>query len=87
MPTATLTSKGQITIPKEVRQELSLNTGDVIDFQKEPDGSFRVRARKHHASALAGILQRKGQRRISLREMDVAIARGAAGRSSTDDRS
>jgi len=36
-----------------------------------------VRARKVHASSLAGLLHRKGQRRLSLEEMDAAIAEGS----------
>ncbi len=77
MPSATVTSKGQVTIPKEVRDALAVQAGDVIDFQKEADGSFRVQARKVHASELAGILLRKGRRRVSLEEMHAAIAEGA----------
>ena len=77
MASATITSKGQVTIPKEVRDALQIQAGDVIDFQKEADGSFRVQARKMHASALTGILHHKGQRRVSLEEMDAAIAEGS----------
>ena len=79
MPTATITSKGQVTIPKEVRDALAVRSGDVIDFEREPDGTFRVRARKLRVEELAGLLHRKGQRRVSLRAMDAAIAKGAAG--------
>ena len=78
MPTATITSKGQVTIPKEVRDALAVHAGDVLDFEREPDGSFRVRARKARVEDLAGLLHRKGRRRVSLEEMDAAIARGAA---------
>ena len=77
MPSATVTSKGQVTIPKAVRDALAIQAGDVIDFQKGADGSFRVQARKVHASGLAGILRRKGRRRVSLGEMDAAIAEGS----------
>ncbi len=79
MPTATLTSKGQLTIPKEVREALAVEAGDLLDFLKEADGTFRVEARKIHVGALAGILRRKGQRRVSERDMDAAIARGRTG--------
>lgn len=78
MPAATITSKGQVTIPKEVRDILAVKTGDVIDFELEPDGTFRVRARKLRVEDLAGLLRRKGRRRVSLEEMDAAIAKGAA---------
>jgi AbrB family looped-hinge helix DNA binding protein len=77
MASATITSKGQLTIPKEVRDALQVQAGDVLDFWKEGDGSFRVQARKVHASSLAGVLHRKGQRRVSLEEMDAAIAEGS----------
>jgi len=46
MASATITSKGQVTIPKEVRDALQVHAGDVIDFRREGDGSFRVQARK-----------------------------------------
>ncbi len=77
VPSASLTSKGQVTIPKEVRDALAIHAGDVIDFQKEADGTFRVQARKVHASELAAILHRKGRHRVSLDAMEAAIAEGA----------
>ena len=77
MASATITSKGQLTIPKEVRDALQVRAGDVLDFRPESDGSFRIRARKAHVSSLAGVLHRQGQRRVSLEEMDAAIAEGS----------
>jgi AbrB family looped-hinge helix DNA binding protein len=44
MPASKLTSKGQITIPKEVRDQLGLRPGDEVEFVPE-DGSYRVRKR------------------------------------------
>ncbi len=44
MPATKLTSKGQITIPKTVREKLGLKTGDEIDFVEDQNG-FRVRKR------------------------------------------
>ena len=41
MPTATLTSKGQVTIPLEIRHALGLHTGATLDFVQDQDG-FRV---------------------------------------------
>jgi AbrB family looped-hinge helix DNA binding protein len=40
MPTATVTSKGQITIPSEVRKALKLKAGDRVDFFKSLDGEY-----------------------------------------------
>ncbi len=44
MPTATLTSKGQITLPRKVREQLGVRTGDPVDFVIGADGEIRVRA-------------------------------------------
>ncbi len=42
MATSTVTSKGQITIPKAVRERLHLEAGDKIDFRVDPDGTIRM---------------------------------------------
>ncbi len=75
MPTATLTSKGQVTLPKAVREALQVRTGDRLDFTPAPDGAFRVEVRRENARSLAGILRRKGRRPVSVRGMDLAIER------------
>ncbi|MFQ5794015.1 MAG: AbrB/MazE/SpoVT family DNA-binding domain-containing protein [Candidatus Bipolaricaulia bacterium] len=48
MPTAKVTSKGQITVPKEVRQKLGLSPGDELEFI-EKDGEFHIRRRIRHS--------------------------------------
>jgi antitoxin PrlF len=75
MPTATVTSKGQITIPKEIRNLLRVEEGDRIDFLVE--GGDRVLMRKPVRSlrSLKGLLYRKGRKPVTLEEMDRAIAR------------
>lgn len=42
MPTSTLTSKGQVTIPKEIRTRLGLQVGDELDFRLDSQGHLRV---------------------------------------------
>ena len=78
MPTATLTSKGQITLPKAVRERLRLHAGDAVDFIIDEAGDVRVRAGKVDLLALQGLLRRPGRRPVSLEDMDKAI-RGARG--------
>ena len=67
-----VTSKGQTTIPKEVRDQLGLNTGTRIEWIVE-NGQATVRPRKLRATDLAGILHRPGIRPLTIEEMDEAI--------------
>lgn len=75
---ATLTSKGQVTIPKAVRDALHLRTGDRLDFIVEADGTVRVLPITGSVNRLKGLLP-KPARALTLEEMDDAIAKGAAG--------
>lgn len=78
MPTATLTSKGQLTVPKPVRDRLRVKPGDRIDFVLDADGGVRIRTASVDVRALKGILHRPGRKPVSLEEMDAAIRRGAS---------
>lgn len=78
MSVATLTSKGQTTIPKEVREFLGLNAGDKLDFVIESDGRVVLRPTTLDISSLRGLLKRPGRAAIRLAEMKTAIAAGAA---------
>jgi len=80
MPTATLTSKGQITLPKQVRERLRLRPGDRVDFLLDPQGEIRVRASRSDVRELKGLLHRAGRKAVSLEEMEAAVSRGAARR-------
>ena len=73
MPASTLTSKGQTTIPKDVRSHLKLRTGDQIDFVIEPDGSVVIRPATVHVRELKGILHRKGMKALSVNAMNAAV--------------
>ncbi len=76
---ATLTSKGQVTIPKPVRDALKLRTGDRLDFVLGDDGIVRLVPVTRSIRDLKGMLP-KPRRPVTLDEMDAAIARGAARR-------
>ncbi len=72
---ATVTSKGQVTIPKEVRVRLGITTGDRLDFEVLPNGTLTAKRRRQGSLAdVLGILQRPGQRAVSVEEMNEAIA-------------
>jgi antitoxin PrlF len=71
-----ITSKGQATIPKAVRDHLQLKPGDRLKFFIHPDGSV-VLLPKLPVSALRGIVKTR-RRRVSIAEMNEAIAAGAA---------
>jgi AbrB family looped-hinge helix DNA binding protein len=73
-----LTAKGQVTIPKEMRDKLHLAPGDRVKFFMQPDGRLVILP-KLPASALRGMFRsRRGP--VSLEEMDAAIEKGAARR-------
>lgn len=74
MPIATLTTKGQVTIPKEVRDHLELETGDRVSFVIQDDGSVMVRPLTRPVQDLAGLLQRPGRRPVSVKGMNEGIA-------------
>ena len=73
MPAATLTSKGQTTIPKEVRDHLRVSAGDQIDFVIQSDGSVILRPATVHVSELKGMLHRKGMKPVSINAMNEAV--------------
>jgi AbrB family looped-hinge helix DNA binding protein len=74
---STMTSKGQTTVPKEIRKQLNLRPGDKVFWYLE-DGRIVLRAKNRSINDLAGMLHRPGQRPISLEEMDEAIGQAAA---------
>ena len=73
---ATITSKGQVTLPKPIRDRLDLKAGDRIAFVMEEDGTLRVTPITGSVMALAGMLPRPATP-LSQDEMDEVIA-GAA---------
>lgn len=74
MTTATVTSKGQITIPKHIRDDLHLEPGSKVLFVKINDHDYRMIARTGKIQDLAGILHRPGQPTVSIEQMDEDIA-------------
>lgn len=77
MADAKLTSKGQITIPSEVRQRMKLRAGDTLKFEVQPDGKVLLRKRLS-GMELCGILKRPGQKPVTVEEMNESIAKAAS---------
>jgi AbrB family looped-hinge helix DNA binding protein len=74
MPTATVTTKGQITIPKDVREHLGVETGDRISFVVRPDGTVLVTPLTRHVRELGGLLHRSNRRAVSVEEMEERVS-------------
>lgn len=77
MTTATITSKGQTTIPKEIRNKLKLHPGDKVDFILGADGTVILRPVSIDVRDLYGFMHKPGQRAVTLEEMEQSIIAGA----------
>ena len=75
MSAATLTSKGQTTIPADIRKGMKLEPGDKIEFHLLSDGSANMRAKRGTLQDFIGVLQREDKEAVSLGEMDKGIAK------------
>ena len=69
---ATLTSKGQLTLPKAIRDELKLDAGSKLDFTVLPDGTLSARPLKRSVSSIVGLLHRPGQAPATVEQMNQA---------------
>jgi AbrB family looped-hinge helix DNA binding protein len=77
---AQLTSKGQLTVPKGVRDRLKVTSGDRIEFVEDESGRIYLRAKTIRAADLAGILKKPGRKPATIEEMNEAVAAAAAER-------
>ena len=66
---ATLTSKGQTTIPKEIRDGLGIKPGDRLSFTLMPDGTVIMRVKRKSVMELAGVLHKKGRKSVSIDQL------------------
>ncbi len=83
MPTATITAKGQITIPVEIREALDLEAGDRIAFQELAPGTYGFTpVPRHSIKVLKGMFGKTGKP-VSIDAMNTAVAkRGASAQNS-----
>ncbi|MFZ0889219.1 MAG: type II toxin-antitoxin system PrlF family antitoxin [Candidatus Binataceae bacterium] len=79
MAQSTITSKGQTTIPGEIRRHLKLKAGDRVEFMVERDGKVVLVPATVDVSELKGLLA-PAPRRVTLEQMEVAIRKRAGRR-------
>lgn len=78
MSAATITSKGQVTIPASVRQRLGVSPGDRVEFVEMENGVFQLVAASRDIQSLKGIVP-KPAKAVTIEEMNEAIeSRGGA---------
>jgi AbrB family looped-hinge helix DNA binding protein len=82
MTTLTVTSKGQVTLRKELLQHLGVGPGERVAFEKLPDGRIEVRAERRSGkiSDAFKMLKRKNGPKLSIEEMNAIAAKGWAGK-------
>jgi len=73
MALATITTKGQVTIPKSVRDSLMLSTGDKIEFVVTDKREALIRPISKKVDEVFGILHKPGRKTVSVEEMDATI--------------
>jgi AbrB family looped-hinge helix DNA binding protein len=66
---ATLSSKGQTTIPKEIRDSLRMKAGDRMTFTLMPDATVVMRVKSKSITELAGALYKKGRKTIPVEQL------------------
>jgi AbrB family looped-hinge helix DNA binding protein len=79
MPSASITSKGQITLPKEIRDRLGVGTGDRVAFREGEDGTIVVEAEITDLLTLKGAI-RPRVRGVTVEDMKDAVRKHAARR-------
>ena len=73
MPHSTLSTKGQLVIPKEVRDFLRVAPGDRIDFVVHDDGQVTIRPAVLDIHELRGLLHSPGRTCVSVEDMKRAV--------------
>jgi antitoxin PrlF len=75
---ATITSKGQITIPIQVRSALGVDAGDRIDFVEVEKGQFAIVPANRSVRELNGLFKGRSSKPVSIEEMNAAIRKRAS---------
>ena len=80
MLSATINRKGQLTLPKAIRDLLGLGAGDRVDFVVKDDGTVALRPAAVDVRELRGMLHRKSLTPLTIEEMNAIIRRRGSGR-------
>ncbi len=72
---ATMTSKGQVTVPREIREHFHIKTGDKLDFVIRDDGTIETIPIHTSLKSLKGMLQQP-MKKVTLEDMEKAIGIG-----------
>jgi AbrB family looped-hinge helix DNA binding protein len=73
MSEATITSKGQVTIPADIRRSLGLQAQDRLSFTPMPDGTVVLRAKTQSVMALKGMLKPQPGQRVAIKDMNLGV--------------
>ena len=79
MSATTVTSKGQVTIPAEIRSQFGIQSGDQLVFYAGLDGQLRVRVRRPRVGAGRGMIPHDGSD-VTREQIGAAVADGVASR-------
>jgi len=74
---ATITSKGQITIPAQVRSKLGIGAGDRIEFVETARGQFSIVAASRSVRELNGLFHDRRRKPVAIADMNTAIVERA----------
>lgn len=80
MPATTVTSKGQVTIPKAIRDAMGVRSGDRVRFTRREDGTVVVEPETVDVRSLEGMLANRVERTVTVEEMNEAIEQAAVDR-------
>jgi AbrB family looped-hinge helix DNA binding protein len=69
----TVTDKGQLTVPKAIRDKFGIEPGSKLDFEPQPDGTLRVRVLARGAGNLFGLLHKPRTNARTVEQMDAGI--------------
>ena len=71
--TATVSDKGQVTLPKPLRDQLGLRPGSRLEFLVDADGVMQVRVLATGSNVLAGLLARPGEAAHALSDQEASV--------------